>query len=91
MGFSREYYQEIEDGLRAVLAGVADLLPVDTVAFVDDMLDHNELGIALEVMVEALVESRAAVRKDLVGDLSDLARTMQLDLDVGAALSRSPD
>jgi hypothetical protein len=91
MGFSREYYQEIEDGLRAVLAAVAELLSVDTVAFVDDMLDHNELGIALEVMVEALVESRAAIRKDLVGGLSDLARTMQLDLDVVAALSRSPD
>jgi hypothetical protein len=91
MGFSHEYYQEIEDRLRAVLAGVADLLPVTTAAFVGDLLDHNELGLALEVMVDVLVESRATVRKDLVADLSDLARTMEMDLDVVAALTRSPD
>ena len=80
--FSQAYYDEIRGRLIAVLIMVEDLLPPSTTELVVELLDANELGLALEEMVEVLAERRTRVSPSVIADLDGLARHMQMDLDV---------
>ena len=80
--FSQACDDEIRGRLTAVLIMVEDLLPTSTTELVVELLDANELGLALEELVEGLAERRARVLPSVIEDLDDLARRMQMDLDV---------
>jgi hypothetical protein len=72
-------HEEIQGRARGLLIAVAPQLPAVTVGLVGEMIDANECGVALEIMSEMLVESRAAVSAQELTMLSELVETMRLD------------
>ncbi len=47
----------VQGRARGVLIAVASQLPAVTVGMVDEMVEANECGVALEIVIEVLVES----------------------------------
>lgn len=83
---SSDYYEDINGKLRGVLFQTADTLQPDAVKFLTEMLDANELGLALEMMVEALEEANTPITPDISSTLEALARKMKMDYNVQGAL-----
>jgi hypothetical protein len=50
-------WEAIERDLRSALAAVRVDVPEEAANQVEEYLDHNELGLALEVLIECLLES----------------------------------
>jgi hypothetical protein len=73
------YYEELQGRLRALLITIENELPRVTVDLVAEMIDANELGVALQIMSEMLVESRGSVTEETLDTFGELARVMQLD------------
>ena len=88
VAYSQSYYDEIRGKLHAVLFVVADQLPRMTVDFVAEELDANEIGLALETIVEGLAATSAPVPRHIVDDLAELADRMQMDYGVRERLTR---
>lgn len=86
---SQSYYDEIRGRIMAVFIDVADLLPSSTRDFVTEELDANELGVALQAIVEVLAEVGGVVTEGSVAEMEALAKTMGMELDVGAVTTRS--
>lgn len=72
-------FEELQGRLRGVLIAVSEQLPAFTVGLVDEMIDANELGIALETMSEMLVESNGSIEHHVVAAVERLAEDMALD------------
>ncbi len=62
MTYSAASYQELRDRIEAVLISTTQSLRADTVTFVVELLEANELGVALETIVEELAEAEARSR-----------------------------
>lgn len=73
------YYEDIQGRLRAILTTVASQLASDTVQLVDEMIDANECGVALEIMSEMLVESAATVSEETFSEVESLVDKMGMD------------
>lgn len=73
------YFEDIGGQVRGVLILVADRLPIDTVEFADEELDHNEPGLALETISEVLLQSRARISAEELRMIESAARRMNLD------------
>lgn len=73
---------DLRGRLMAVLIQVEGELSARTRDFVTEELDHNELGLALDAMVEELAERRSPVDRAVVADLQELARRMEMAVDV---------
>lgn len=86
MTYPTSCYDDIRGRLRGVLFTVAPHLPSSTYGFVTEELDANELGVALETLVDVLHEVQAPLPGKVVQTLADLARTMDIDYDVVGAL-----
>lgn len=86
MTYDSSYYEAIRGRLHAILWEVSDRLSESTRTFVIEELDANELGLALEAMVDELEEARTPLTSRVVGELQDLARTMGMDIDVARRL-----
>ena len=76
---SDAFYDHIRGRVRGLLIAVADQLPAVTVGLVDDLLDSNEQGVALEILSEMLVESNARISTDVLSVFGELVDEMQLD------------
>ena len=72
-------HEEVQGKARGLLIELASQLPSVTVGLVEEMIDANECGVALEIMSEMLVESRAVVSPDQLAMVSELVRIMRLD------------
>jgi hypothetical protein len=79
MTYDSSYYD-------AVLWALSDRLSESTRRFVTEEIDANELGLALEAMVEDLEEAQVRLTPDVVIELEDLERTMQMGIDVAGRL-----
>jgi hypothetical protein len=79
-----ELWDEIEQHLRAALdeVGSSQRRPVE------EFLDHNELGLAWELLVEALAADDVRVSPTARADLERAAELMQFDPSSHAAWSR---
>jgi hypothetical protein len=55
------HFEELQGRIRGLLITVAEQLPISTIEFVDEMVDANERGLAVETMSEMLVESDATI------------------------------
>lgn len=82
MTYSQSYYDDIRGRLRAVLFTVADVLPEDTLHFVAEELDANELGLSLETLVDVLEEISAHVSRETVSELAALNDVMRIGINV---------
>jgi hypothetical protein len=54
-------HEHIRSRVRGLLIAVADQLPAVTAGLVDELLDANEQGVAVEMLSEMLVESNAQI------------------------------
>lgn len=72
-------HDQIRGRVRGLLISLADQLPPVTVGLVDELLDANEQGIAVEMLSEMLVESRARISADDLKVFEDVIDAMQLD------------
>ncbi len=72
-------HEEVQGRARGVLVTVADQLPAMTVGLVDEMIDHNECGVAVEILSEMLVDSGARISEETLAGLSSLVEKMSLD------------
>jgi hypothetical protein len=77
--FDMEYFQEMQRRVRAVKNTVAHQLPVVTVGVADELINANECGVALEIMSEMLVESNAAISRQVADEIESLCNVMGLD------------
>lgn len=78
-GKSSGYYEELQGQLRGLLIEVSDQLPSFTLGLVDELIDANECGVALETLSEMLVESGAAISSDTLDGILLLVDAMDLD------------
>jgi len=86
--YSSAYYEEIRGELQSIVFEVAPNLRPDTYTFIMEMLDANELGVSLEVLVETLEEAGRPISRSVLEDLSRLSETMKMDYDVRGPLSK---
>ena len=73
------YYEDLQGRVRGVLIEVANQLPSLTVGLVEEMIDANESGVALETIVNMLAESGGTISTSTFGSVSSLVETMGLD------------
>ena len=76
---SADAHDHIRARVRGLLISLAAQLPPATVGIVDELLDANEQGIALEILSEMLVESKARISPELMTVFIDIVDEMQLD------------
>ncbi len=70
------YYQELRRRLRGLLANVAGMLESEHTLQIEEFIDANEVGLALECTVGYLVEADRPVPGDVLTEIDDLAHTM---------------
>lgn len=80
-------YDDLRERLQSVLVANVAFLPTTTYKFVAELLDANELGVALETIVEVLIEVNAPVTTSTIKELGVLARDMEMSYDVAAILA----
>ena len=56
----REQWARTEAELRAALAGVRSEIDLESVSQVEEYLDHNELGLAMDALVDAALASETS-------------------------------
>lgn len=78
-GWPASRHEEVQGRARGLLITLAPQLPAVTVGIVDEMIDANECGVAMEIMSEMLVESGAVISEETFSDFTSLADEMSLD------------
>lgn len=58
---------------------VDDQFPPQTIQIVTELIDANECGVALEIMSEMLVDSKASISRDLLRDVERLVEVMRME------------
>lgn len=76
---SADAHDHIRGRVRGLLISLAEQLPPVTVGLVDELLDANEQGIAVEILSAMLVESKARISPELMAVFVDLVEEMNLD------------
>lgn len=66
----------------ALLTDVRPRLSDVTAAYVDELLDANEFGLAVETISDALVSTQAAISRTTLHDVAWLVDTMRMEPDV---------
>ena len=72
-------YEDIRGRVRGLLITLGDQLPVVTARLVHELLDANEQGVAVEMLSEMLVESKARISSDTMAVFEDVVDEMKLD------------
>ena len=85
--YSIAYYEDIRGRLQAIVSEVARNLRPETYTFLIEMLESNELGVSLEVLVEALEEADLPISSGVLEGLSRLSEVMEMAYDVRGPLS----
>ena len=77
--FSAEYYEDLRGRATALLIAVESDLPAGQVDVLAELIDHNEPGVAVEMITAILAEVGAEIAADQVGQIESLVRDMGLD------------
>lgn len=72
-------FDDIRGRVRGLLITVADQLPVVTAGLVDELLDANEQGVAVEMLSEMLVQSNARISPETMAVFEDVVVAMGLN------------
>jgi hypothetical protein len=75
----RAFWAEVEQALHGLLAGLPESFPDVDRDTVRDYLAHNELGLALEHLCDALIEENLSISGQQYLALSKLFERMELD------------
>ena len=73
---------------RAVLVRVADRFPPVEIGLLDELIDANEPGVAIEILSQLLAESGTAHERQVIDEIADLVPTLGLDTEVVSRLAR---
>lgn len=84
------YYEEIAGKLHGLLIRLDDRLSGKDVTEIAEMIDHNELGVALEWMAGALSEGEQPLSTVERADILVLVDRMEMDDQVTRALALCP-
>lgn len=76
--FDATYYEDIRGRVRGVLIAVAEAFPAEQVGLVDELIDANEAGVALEMLVGMLLEEGVPMDDSLVHQIERLVEHMGL-------------
>jgi hypothetical protein len=79
--FNTSHYEDIRGRVLGVLISVAESLSRRQVDLLHELIDQNESGVALEMLVEMLFEVGASLEKQAIDDMLGLANTMKLPSD----------
>ena len=85
------YYEEIAGILRGLLVRLDDRLASESVTLASELIDVNELGLALEFVADWLAEEELPVSSDERADMLALAARMQMGDRVPTTLSLCPE
>lgn len=72
-------YDDLRGRVRGLLITLADQLPAVTAGLVDELLDANEPGVAVEVLSEMLLESKARISPGTMAVFEGVVEEMKLD------------
>ncbi|MDP9072702.1 MAG: MafI family immunity protein [Actinomycetota bacterium] len=86
--FDAAYYEDLRGRVRGVLIAVAGFFPAQEVGIVDELIDANESGVALEMLSEMLVEAKARIEPQVVEQILRLVRDMGLLPDLAERVRR---
>jgi len=73
-----ESFEEIQGKLRGLLITLGNQLPKRTVDIVNELIEHAECGVALEILSDMLVESSARLTETEFDLVTRLAGTMKV-------------
>jgi hypothetical protein len=74
--FDATYYEDMRGRARGLLIAVAGRFTAAEVAVIDELIDANEPGVALEMLCQMLADSDVPVETRIIDQLSCLAREM---------------
>lgn len=72
-------HEEVQGRTCGLLITLAPQLPAATVGIVDELIDANECGVAVEIMSEMLVESGGVISEQTLSEDAFLIDEMGLD------------
>ncbi|NNN21869.1 MAG: hypothetical protein HKL80_07715 [Acidimicrobiales bacterium] len=75
------YYEELRGKTRAILIEVADLISGAQAGLIDELIDANESGVALEEMISIIKELKLNLDPSLIEQIIRLADFMKLRID----------
>jgi hypothetical protein len=78
----------LQGRMRKLLNGLAPGLTDDEIDFLNELIDANEPGVALEELAATLLEQGAPLEQAVIREIRDLVETMGLDADVVDQLER---
>jgi hypothetical protein len=78
MTFDSAYYEDLQGRLRGLLIGLQDRFTHDQAAILDELINANEYGVALEMMTGILVEVDASIPNEQIEEIVRLAEQMSL-------------
>lgn len=79
--YDTDYYESLQSQARALLIMTGDRLTTDEMSLFMDLVDANEPGVALEMLVDSLLASGGSVERAVVEGAKSLASTMGIALD----------
>lgn len=85
------YYEDIAGRLRGLLIRLCDRLQDNDQVVITELIDANELGLALEYVADALCEDEHPLSADERADMLSFVARMQMDDRVSRALAFCPD
>ena len=80
--FDATHYEEIKGRVRGLLIGVSNLLDPDRLALIEELIDSNESGVALDLLVRSLLERNTSIENEIKERLSELVRDLELDEEI---------
>jgi len=83
-------YEEVSSRAMAILIRLEDRLSLQTQEIVRELVDHNESGVALEIMADKLAEAGASISDRERTDMLQLVSEMGMDDQVGRTLELCP-
>lgn len=76
--FDDAYYRDLQRRLRGLLIALGDRLPAADRRQIEEFIDVNECGLALETIGDALAEDGVRVEQATLDEIARLAETMGL-------------
>ena len=84
-------HEEVSGRAVGILIRLGDRLSLQTQEIVHELVEHNESGVALEVMADMLAESGASITDPERNEMLRLVSDMGMDDGVGSQLARQQD
>jgi len=75
------HYEDLRGRVRGVLITVSEAFPARQVGVVEELIDANEPGVALEMLVGMLVEARVSIAESTIEQIEGLVKEMRLSAD----------